>query len=794
TPPSTTSSSAGQSPDAQYRVVRKRNRVPLSCGPCRHRKLKCNRGHPCDNCTKRGDTASCTYASPSNRKKNQSSHGASSSPDDMQNRIDRLEGLVLALMTNGAQSAGPAAAHAAIAGTSSISGSSADAPLDLDIENDDTIKEEDEGEESDVDRIAKSIGVMKVDNNKAFFASEAHWYAILGEISEVKNYFAEHKKQYEDQLQRYKAAHPDEDQPGTALLFRSTKQADRSEILASFPSKQMADRLVSRYFNTYDPAIHIIHGPTFQYDKHWQAPQETPIIWIGMVFAMMCIALQSYNRAGDEPPELRGKSWELSVRYSRLTAQCILSADVLQPIQYMMETLILHIHAETSRSQDAEAGVLVTVSVLVRLAMRMGYHRDSAPYATISPFQGEMRRRVWTVIRQADAFFSSQSGMPHMIRSTDTNVELPRNIYDDELHVGMKTLPPSRPESESTPCSYMIAKTKFVKVFGLILEFTNMLTCAPYDETMRLDQTVRETQASLPAYFKMRSMNESIHDSATIIMQRFSLDLFYLKSLCLLHRKLLGPSRIYPRLAYSRRTCIDACLGMLRHQATLQQEAQPGGRLRGVKWHISSLTTADFLLSAMIVCLDLYHTAEDEQKGRPRSTDTYTATQHNQEEMLAAIEHALSIWDSLREHSMEAYKAHATLSVMINKLKTHQARRQAQQNFAASFPDNAFNDDSKVAPEHSAAMTLGMLSTGALTPNTANMFNSQSNVNAGMMVGDWNQPTGLTPQYSGLNAPDINGPANAPSPFSLFAPGMGFQELPPTTNIDWDAWDSYIQG
>jgi hypothetical protein len=39
TPPSTTSSSAGgQSPDAQYRVVKKRNRVPLSCAPCRHRK------------------------------------------------------------------------------------------------------------------------------------------------------------------------------------------------------------------------------------------------------------------------------------------------------------------------------------------------------------------------------------------------------------------------------------------------------------------------------------------------------------------------------------------------------------------------------------------------------------------------------------------------------------------------------------------------------------------------------------------------------------------------------------
>jgi hypothetical protein len=90
-------------------------------------------------------------------------------------------------MTNGPQAAGPAAAAAAIAGQNipaSVSGSSADAPLDM--ENQDMIQEEDgmNGEDEEVDRVTKSMGVMKVDGQgKAFFASEAHWYAILGEVS-----------------------------------------------------------------------------------------------------------------------------------------------------------------------------------------------------------------------------------------------------------------------------------------------------------------------------------------------------------------------------------------------------------------------------------------------------------------------------------------------------------------------------------------------------------------------------------------------------------------------------------
>lgn len=80
-------------------------------------------------------------------------------------------------MTNGAQSAGPAAAHAAIA--NSLSSGSAENTYDV---SPDSIAEEDMGDESEVENVTKSIGVMKVDNNRAIFASEAHWYAILGEV------------------------------------------------------------------------------------------------------------------------------------------------------------------------------------------------------------------------------------------------------------------------------------------------------------------------------------------------------------------------------------------------------------------------------------------------------------------------------------------------------------------------------------------------------------------------------------------------------------------------------------
>lgn len=113
----------------------------------------------------------------------------------MQNRIDRLEGLVLSLMTNGAQSAGPAAAMATISGDSSAGSTGLSHELDLD---DDVHG----AEESDTEQVTKSFGVMKMDNNKSYYISDAHWASVLNDVSHAwspkktfhsDNFWADHR-------------------------------------------------------------------------------------------------------------------------------------------------------------------------------------------------------------------------------------------------------------------------------------------------------------------------------------------------------------------------------------------------------------------------------------------------------------------------------------------------------------------------------------------------------------------------------------------------------------------------
>jgi len=611
------------------------------------------------------------------------------------------------------------------------------------------------------------------------------------QISELKNYFGDHRKQYEDQAARVEAAKVKEDYgQGLHYLFGGGKTPLFSDLLTALPERSEADRLVSRYFTSYDPAVHILHPPSWYrlYQKHWEDPRRTSPAWLGQMFAVMCLAMHTYHRIGDEPPEYQGRTLKMASHYRSLAGQCLLLADFLKPVNHMIETLVLHLHSEYARTRDSEVGVWVLVGMIARLAMRMGYHRDPKYYPSITPFQGEIRRRVWTFVRQSDLLFSFQVGLPSMIRLGDCDTELPRNLFDDEFDEDTKIMPHSRPTTEATPVSYMRVKATMAFAFGKVVERLHSVTPINYDEVMTLDQNLRETRAEYPPHLRLRSIDDSLMDPGALVMQRINLSILYHKGQCVLHRKFIARARENNRYAHSRRTCIDSSMDLLGHQATLHFESKPGRRLSGMKIFTSSLTTHDFLLAAVIICLDLHYGAEPEIPERG-SADMYTWGLERRGDMIRALEISAEIWAETKDQSMEAYKARDLITVMLTCLKTLKgpAGRQAQGPFP--FPGiglcgmnkGTFDSGLEEKPEHSAAMTLGMLSNGGMTPNTANMFNggysAMPNLNAPMSE---QQKGNLAPNFSLEQS--ANGTASAPSPLSF----MGNDSLNmATANIDW---------
>ena len=286
-----------------------------------------------------------------------------------------------------------AVAAASIANSAKNSRSMTDSGSSAKAERDDEalmIDGEVEEESDDEEELANSLGVLKVDadKGKSMYIGHEHWHLILADIAEVKSYFTHHKKELEKGYERVRSSKPTAEREGPTLLLGAVPALEL-EIRAELPQKSTVLALCSRYFNSMDNAVSIIHRPTFQQQlkTHWQDPSKTPIMWLGLLYSILTLAMLSYYKVGDEPPEWKGRVLELAAEYRLRTVQCLVKADYTKPVEYTIETMVLYVFGEYSSRWDAELGLWLIVSIITRTALRMGYHRDAKWFPSLSPFQ-----------------------------------------------------------------------------------------------------------------------------------------------------------------------------------------------------------------------------------------------------------------------------------------------------------------------------------------------------------------------------------------------------------------------
>lgn len=144
-------------------------------------------------------------------------------------------------------------------------------------------------------------------------------------------------------------------------------------------------------------------------------------------------------------------------------------SDYTKPGKYTREAILAHLEGVFLLSNADKANCYALLGVAVRLALRMGLHRDRDKVGgKMTPFEREMRRRLRNILRQIDLLASFHIGLPSMAESIDSDVELPRNLNDADFDGDCTELPPSNPDSEVTSMSYIRFKSRICHVFGQI--------------------------------------------------------------------------------------------------------------------------------------------------------------------------------------------------------------------------------------------------------------------------------------------------------------------------------------
>ena len=395
-----------------------------------------------------------------------------------------------------------------------------------------------------------------------------------------------------------------------------------------------------------------------QYEAFWADDTSVPIVWVGMLFSMICLALQASDASDTAHGDPEHRTLQIEI-YREKTVQCLLLGEYTKCGPHVLETVIHYVYIELGLRGDADKDIWFLFALEVSLAMRMGYHRDPRHFPGITPLQAEMRRRLWATVLQGDVLVCSQMGMPRMICDSKYDTAEPRNLNDSELTEDTAELPPPRPETELTPALGIIARRRMFVALGAISDVTAAVQPPTYTEIMKADAILHQAASSIPPPLQPKPLTSSMTDAPEVIMARLFLAHLQYKGQMLLHRRfLLLPSASPPSpddddgedaFVYSRNACLDAAVGALRIQEVLDAETGPGGQLHMMRWRLSSIMNHTFLTATMVLC----------------SAVCCGRTMEREEEILGVLRRTRTVWMRASGGSREAKKAAETVSFVI---------------------------------------------------------------------------------------------------------------------------------
>ena len=403
-----------------------------------------------------------------------------------------------------------------------------------------------------------------------------------------------------------------------------------------------------------------------------------------MLFSILYMGSQNHNTS--DRAFLSASTNPTRAIFFERAGQALVAGKYQKAMPYSVEAILLYGVCKYMQKEEQDNDAWIIMGVSTRLAMKMGYHRDPSNLANISPFEGEMRRRTFFILEAFDLLLSFQAGLPALIYEEECDTEPPANLFDTDFDENCKALPPSRPQTDWTPMLYYRYKSRLARIFRRIYQHALSFKVSSYEDTMRLDAELEEAHNEVPPSLRMRPLNLSFTDQPFMILNRLYSDLVYLKSVCVLHRRYLTQHRSDPSLDYSRRTCGDAALQILKHQAELHEACQPERFFYDHRWMLSSLSCHDFLLAAMITCLDLY-------ESHKQSATLCLEDLEAQAKKYDALRHSYGIWAGRREFSRDARRASSVLAIMLSKVpRPH-------------FPPNADHETSNIIRQPANANT-----------------------------------------------------------------------------------------
>ncbi|KAL4780623.1 fungal-specific transcription factor domain-containing protein [Aspergillus varians] len=499
---------------------------------------------------------------------------------------------------------------------------------------------------------------LKLTKSGTGFKDSTHWTSVLSGVTEEKG---------QDDPAGTETAFDDGSSPLdlNVLLFEGgCKRATDQELLESLPSRRESDALVAFYFRDQEYRS-VIHPTEFlkRYNTFWDNPSATPVSWLGLLYSIFCLTSQVQNQESGLSRAQNNTSsawcptalWKI-LGYREKAVQCLVRGQFAKGGPDIMETLVHYVLIENYLNKDSNVGVWLLLGNVVQIAIRMGYHRDPQHFRSLSPYQGEMRRRMWAMIYSLDIGFSTQMGLPSSIKHSLCDTMPPQNLQDHDFDTSSTDLPPARPIHELTSSNVLIAKLHVATSVGAVAD----LVCSPHpishEDLVVTNSKLDVMNATIPAPCKFRPMSESLLDPPTVVFQRINFYMHYQRARILINWKFLSTLKD-PATTHNNQSwniVIEAALEIIRLQHRIAEESEVLNSFRPTGMVDSCFINNGYFLAASIACFLVQH-RKDRLSAQGLS------------EVQTLLEKSLAIWSRTDNLPREASKVVTALRVVLGK-------------------------------------------------------------------------------------------------------------------------------
>lgn len=345
------------------------------------------------------------------------------------------------------------------------------------------------------------------------------------------------------------------------------------------PSRRVVDDLIVLYLTYFEATHRVLHVPSFlkELDEFWAQRDNPDFVSPRFMVQLLLVLACAWNLADFDTLQLKNDNESDLTCYTAIewvlhAERWIENSHIKRPDIMAFRLYILLLIAKNAHGMKRSKAWLDT-GTLIKQAMLAGYHRDPSRYTKISPFNKEMRRRIWTTILELDLEVSLERGMPPSLQYGDYDTAPALNLNDNELQESSEELPAERPLSEMTDCSFqcVLIQSLPLRLKACKLLHSPRISCC-YEDILHMDWELNRYLSQIPSW--TASEGEDLQTQHKIILIESLLQTKIGHSLLSIHTPFAIEAPKETLFAPSSRTRLEVATMILSTQRRLHETSR----------------------------------------------------------------------------------------------------------------------------------------------------------------------------------------------------------------------------